>query len=156
MRRLRTLVPLLSVLSLTGLSISALTAPSLAQEPTKGQAEFMSKCASCHGADGKGTGPVAEFLKPSVPDLTRLAEINDGVFPFVRAVRIIDGRADVAAHGDRAMPVWGARYSVEVGPDYQPTNPEATEAIVHGRILQLVNYLWSIQTVRSDDDSLLP
>lgn len=52
------------------------------------------------------------------------------------------------------MPIWGARYSVDIGPDYQPTDPEAAETIVYGRILQLVNYLWAIQTEK--DDVLLP
>jgi mono/diheme cytochrome c family protein len=46
-----------------------------------GKAEFQSSCASCHGTDGKGKGPVTEQLKVPPPDLTILAKSNNGVFP---------------------------------------------------------------------------
>jgi mono/diheme cytochrome c family protein len=52
-----------------------------AQAKDAGKAEFQSSCASCHGADGKGKGPVSEQLKVASPDLTILAKKNNGVFP---------------------------------------------------------------------------
>jgi len=45
-----------------------------------GEALFMGRCAMCHGADIKGTGPLARKSDPPTPDLTtpafkrRLAE----------------------------------------------------------------------------------
>jgi mono/diheme cytochrome c family protein len=54
-----------------------------------GKAEFQSSCASCHGTDGKGKGPVSEQLKVPPPDLTMLAKNNNGVFPTNAAYEII-------------------------------------------------------------------
>ena len=35
-----------------------------------GEALFMGRCAMCHGADIKGTGPLARKSDPPTPDLT--------------------------------------------------------------------------------------
>ena len=42
--------------------------------------EFLSKCAACHGADGKGAGPLSATIKQKPADLTILAKRNNGVF----------------------------------------------------------------------------
>ena len=47
-------------------------------------------------------------------DPTHYAERNGRAFPSERLRRIIDGR-DVAAHGDRTMPVWGDVFRRELG-----------------------------------------
>jgi mono/diheme cytochrome c family protein len=67
---------------------------------------FRTYCASCHGATGRGNGPLADQLRRRPPDLTQFTRRNAGTFPSERVYRIIDGR-DVASHGDREMPVWG-------------------------------------------------
>ena len=72
--------------------------------------DFFAYCASCHGASGHGDGPVAVELKKRPADLTQLAKNNNGNFPYTRVRAIIDGRADVKAHGPRAMPVWGKEF----------------------------------------------
>ena len=41
-----------------------------------GKAEYHSSCASCHGIDGKGNGPVSADLKVPPSDLTVLARKN--------------------------------------------------------------------------------
>lgn len=64
-------------------------------------------CASCHGAEGRGDGPVAASFKVEVPDLTALARRAGGEYPRDRIARIIDGRHIIGAHGTRTMPVWG-------------------------------------------------
>lgn len=64
-------------------------------------------CAACHGGEGRGDGPVGRRLNVAVPDLTRIAERNDGRFPAGDVAATIDGRSLVVAHGTRAMPVWG-------------------------------------------------
>lgn len=99
-----------------------------------GQREFQENCAVCHGADGKGTGPLAAELKKGAPDLTLIAENNGGVFPFLRIIETIDGRADVLSHGSKEMPVWGTTFREEGNP-----------TLTHGRMLDLTLYLESIQ-----------
>ena len=69
-------------------------------------------CSSCHGPGGAGDGPVAASLKSRLPDLTGIAARRRGEFPAEKVRQIIDGRASVAAHGARDMPVWGAELRV--------------------------------------------
>jgi hypothetical protein len=57
---------------------------------------------------GPGVGPVAASLAPPPADLTGLSERNGGAFPETNVLATIDGRYEVAAHGPREMPVWGA------------------------------------------------
>ena len=76
-------------------------------------------------------------------DLTKLAANNDGVFPSERVFSVIDGRGDIEAHGDRKMPVWGDRYMDVTMSRYGPD--ERNEFRVRNRILELSNYLQSIQ-----------
>lgn len=126
------------------LVVWTLPAASLAQEEGEGllsggHQEYLGYCASCHGTDAKGTGPMGNFLTIPPPDLTQLRKNNDAQFPFWRVFRAIDGREEVRAHGVRAMPVWGAHFLLEE--DGNPMN----ENIVIGRILSLVYYLRSIQ-----------
>jgi mono/diheme cytochrome c family protein len=68
---------------------------------------FMQRCASCHGEDGKGTGPAAEALKHPPADLTKITLRRGGQFPRAEIMRFIDGERPVPAHGPRHMPVWG-------------------------------------------------
>jgi mono/diheme cytochrome c family protein len=75
-----------------------------------GEELYRRFCASCHGAQGRGDGPVASSFKVEVPDLTLLARRAGGVFPRERVVRIIDGRHIIGAHGSRTMPVWGEAF----------------------------------------------
>ena len=112
-------------------------------EMSRGEHEYMNSCAACHGAEAKGDGPLAKLLTERVPDLTRIAERNGGVFPIDRVMDIIDGRKQIRAHGD-SMPVWGSRYVVEAGDDYGPWG-SAAELYVRSRILELAYYLHRIQ-----------
>ena len=67
---------------------------------------FQRFCASCHGREGQGDGPVAPFFKLTPPDLTGLSRRSGGNFPAERVRRIVDGREVVTPHGARQMPVW--------------------------------------------------
>jgi len=49
---------------------------------------------------------MAELLAISIPDLTRLAAENSGVFPLYAVARQIDGRNALLAHGGE-MPIFG-------------------------------------------------
>ena len=73
--------------------------------PDYGRAEYVANCASCHGPEGRRDGHFRDFLIQPPSDLTRLSRDNQGVFPVQRALAIIDGRAEVAAHGSREMPI---------------------------------------------------
>jgi mono/diheme cytochrome c family protein len=106
-----------------------------------GLEEYVQACASCHGIAGQGNGPLAEFMTVTVPDLTRIAQANDGEFPMLQVIQIIDGRTGVRGHGS-AMPVWGARYVTEISPE---TGEYGAELLVRGRILALATHLESIQ-----------
>ncbi|MGY4318598.1 c-type cytochrome [Bradyrhizobium sp. JR3.5] len=82
-----------------------------AEDADVGKVEFQASCASCHGVDGKGRGPVAEQLKVPPADLTALAKNNNGVFPITAVYEAIDGRRTISAHGTHEMPIWGERYN---------------------------------------------
>jgi mono/diheme cytochrome c family protein len=70
-------------------------------------------CASCHGMGGKGDGPMAASLTTPPADLTTIQRRNGGAWDAALVMRTIDGRRDVAAHGSREMPVWGAVFVEE-------------------------------------------
>jgi len=114
----------------------------LAQEDMvikNGGQEYQAYCAICHGAQGKGDGPMSTILTVVPADLTQLRKKNKDEFPFWRVYKIIDGRDLVRGHGARNMPVWGAHFLSEEGGGY------LDEDRVIGRILGLIYYLQSIQ-----------
>lgn len=105
---------------------------------TSGRDAYVTFCASCHGQDGKGTGPVADALTTPPADLTQIRSEHDGAFPVDSIYAYIDGRADVQAHGTREMPVWGNIWG-EIDGDPVPREQ------VDRRIRELVEYIRSIQ-----------
>ncbi len=109
--------------------LSSYTAPQL----------FQRFCASCHGRDGKGDGPVAPFFKLAPPDLPGLSKRSGGNFPTERVQRIIDGREVVSPHGARQMPVWGLELAMAAG-DTSQGRQQAEKSIA-----LLVDYLKTIQ-----------
>lgn len=109
-----------------------------------GKKEYLNSCAACHGADGKGRTQAADFLKVVPADLSGLAKRNGGVFPIARVYETIDGRLDVKAHGNRDMPIWGQRYTVEAAPIYDDY-PHNAEIHVRSRILSLIDYVYRLQ-----------
>jgi mono/diheme cytochrome c family protein len=86
----------------------------LAAEADAGRDLYLKYCGACHGADGKGGGPVTPALKVKVPDLTVLKKNNRGVFPDAKIMSAIDGSRKVRAHGDSDMPVWGEVFRQEL------------------------------------------
>lgn len=142
------LKPLL-IASLAAASISA----ARAEDADIGKAEFLSSCASCHGADGKGKGPVSDQLKVPPADLTTLAKNNNGVFPTNVVYDTIYGSKAIGAHGTREMPIWGERFNPVmnlphiVDPTYDALDPSRNlrDAVVRTRILTVIDYLNRIQ-----------
>ena len=105
-------------------------------EPTGAQL-FTTHCASCHGDDAEGGGPVAAIMTITVPNLRTLSMRNGGTFPTDAVAAYIDGREPRAAHGSRAMPIWGDAL--------QADNTAESETIVRSRIAALVAFIERLQ-----------
>ena len=132
-------------------TVATFSAVASAQNIDVGKAEYQSGCASCHGVDAKGNGPVSKDLKTRPADLTVLAKKNNGVFPVNAVYKIIDGREPIAGHGTREMPIWGWRFvptehfNLKPADDYIYLPPASPEPVVHSRILAVIDYLNRIQ-----------
>ena len=129
---------------LLGTALSVGGTLSHAEDFDIGKLEYNNSCASCHGMEGKGDGPLTEFMEASIPNVAMLAKNNGGVFPLARVYDVIDGRADVKAHGPRNMPVWGRRYNIEAAKDNIDI-PYNAEAIVRARVLAVAEYVHRLQ-----------
>ena len=108
------------------------------QAKFSGPTDFQVFCTSCHGAEGKGDGPIAKSLPKRPPDLTRLSARHDFTFPDDQVFKTIEGKS--GAHSNVDMPVWSDVFSKaqeSLGAD------AASE-----RIRALVNYLETVQAKR--------
>jgi len=104
-----------------------------------GRQMFTDYCASCHGPDGKGLGPVATLLRKVPPDLTILTKTHGGIFPRERVTQVIQFGPGIPAHGSTDMPVWGPIFRIV---------ENYNEAAVRMRIENLCNYIESLQEKR--------
>ena len=111
--------------------------PPLVIHSLAGQDLFDFYCATCHGRDAKGKGPVAPALKVPPPDLTRLARDNGGAFPRRRVAMFVthDGHVLAPAHGTSDMPVWGPVFR----------GLDLSDTLVKLRIANVVDYIASMQ-----------
>ena len=131
------------VLPALACAVASLAATAQAQPKTDlGKREFETKCAVCHGTDGKGGGPYAEQLKRKLPDLTTLAQRNGGVFPVSRTYETIEGAGK--GHGPRDMPIWGLDYTIQAA-EVLPDLPYNQAVYVRTRIMSLLEYLNQLQ-----------
>jgi mono/diheme cytochrome c family protein len=137
--RFRSTVLLAVLTALPGAASASEDGPLAPFDTYSGQQLYARFCASCHGAAGRGDGPVAPTLNIVVPDLTGITARSGGRFPEQRVREIVDGRAVLPAHGTRFMPVWG--YELEAqAPEDQPGR-----AAAQSMIDKLVGYLAAIQ-----------
>ena len=137
MRNVVGVAALFAIVSATSILPHARASGGQASAGEDGRVLFASYCASCHGRNGHGDGPVADNLRVRPMDLTQLARQNGGMFPAERARRVIDGReARVRAHGSIEMPVWGDAFIKREG---------LSEPAARARIAAIVRYLDSIQ-----------
>lgn len=131
------------VLTTLACAVGSMAVTALAQPKTDlGKREFETKCAVCHGMDGKGGGPYAEQLKRKLPDLTTLAQRNGGVFPVSRTYETIEGAGK--GHGPRDMPIWGLDYTIQAA-QVLPDLPYNQAVYVRTRIMSLLEYLNQLQ-----------
>lgn len=125
----------------TGVLLALGLGVGVAAAQTAGEAEFLNSCAACHGTGGAGDGPLADLMTVPMPDLTQISANNDGEFPLLHVIQVIDGRTGIRGHG-YPMPVWGDRFTAEATP---VAGEYGAELIVRGRILALATYLETLQ-----------
>lgn len=119
-----------------------LAAPALAQDADIGRAHFYTHCATCHGLEGRGDGPMAGVLTIPPTNLTELSAQNGGTFPLIRVVKRIDGRDPLVAHGS-PMPVFGGFF--EGSFDVAMKAPSGQPILASPPVVDLVAYLLEIQ-----------
>jgi mono/diheme cytochrome c family protein len=125
---------LLGVLFFGGVSATA-QRPSVAIESLTGRDSYEFYCASCHGQDGRGDGPVADALRLPPADLTTMAYRNHDVFPREEVRKYITGTGRaISAHGPSGMPVWGPIFRAF-----------ESDARVRVRLDNLIDYLERLQ-----------
>lgn len=129
------------VLSSVCLACSMTAFAASAQQADIGAQLYADYCSACHGASGLGDGDMADVVNIPSPNLTLLAQNNDGVFPMLNVLHIIDGRTGLRAHGG-VMPVWGRVFSDQIG---DADGPYGSVLEVRGRLLSLASYLESLQ-----------
>ena len=104
-----------------------------------GKSEFMHYCASCHGSNGQGDGPLVDFLKRKPPDLTMLSKNNKGHFPFDLLWGVFDGTYQFDEHGTSEMPVWGYKFIRETQTENEPNS------VAKAKALDIILYIQVIQ-----------
>ncbi|MEQ9260382.1 MAG: cytochrome c [Roseovarius sp.] len=108
----------------------------------RGGETFLRYCASCHGVEGDGMGPMRPVLMVPPADLTALAETNGGVFPLERVLARIDGRDALVSHGSE-MPVYGDFFSSGGRATVETEDGETVRTT--GALADLVAYLRLLQ-----------
>ncbi|THH37338.1 cytochrome c [Aliishimia ponticola] len=127
---------------LTILATLLALSPALAQEAEIGAEIYQENCATCHGIEGDGKGPMAPVLLVQPSDLTSLTRRHDGQFPLLRVVMRIDGREPLVSHGSD-MPIFGEFFE---GVHDVPLKTAAGQPmLVSQPIADLVAYLKEIQ-----------
>ncbi len=120
---------------------AAMAGAGQAQDIAAGAESFAAHCATCHGSDAAGDGPMASILVKQPPDLTRLAARNGGLFPRARVVFRIDGRDQLVAHGGE-MPIFGGLFE---GNTVAIKDQSGQPILASEAIVDLVAWLETIQ-----------
>lgn len=132
---------LLSAVSLavTGLVAGAVHAEQGPLPESRGYGEFQQYCASCHGVNADGKGPLAPVLNVPPADLRLLSVKYGKPLPRPKLVAFIDGRERVRGHGSREMPVWGKKLHAHAKGD------PARHGQVRSTILVIIDYIEALQ-----------
>lgn len=113
----------------------------VAQDARQGGELYARHCATCHGVDAKGKGPMAGVLLIQPVDLTLLSAGNKGQFPLLRVVMRVDGRDPLVSHGS-PMPVYGDFFE---GDDTALKTASGQPLMTSRAIADLVAFLKSVQ-----------
>ncbi len=121
----------------------ALPVAGWAQNTDIGESLFNQYCSTCHGADGGGEGPLTEIMLEKPSDLRLLAANNpaeEGVFPMLHVIHVIDGRTGLRAHGG-SMPTYGSLFMAQAVDEMEDMGAVLE---TRGRVMSLALYLESI------------
>ncbi|MGH7923315.1 MAG: c-type cytochrome [Candidatus Binatus sp.] len=121
---------------------AAQTSLCAADDVADGHKDFVRYCASCHGTDGLGDGPVAKSLVTPPANLRKLGDKYGMPLPAHRIAELIDGRNTARAHGSHEMPVWGEKL-------YEMGAGERGEYGIGEVIDKIIAYLNTIQDRRT-------
>ncbi len=127
---------------IAGLALAGAALPALAQDVKEGGELYRVHCATCHGIEGTGQGPMAGVLVIQPSDLTQLAKANGGAFPLERVVKRIDGRDPLVSHGS-PMPVYGFFFE---GKGEAIKTESGQPIMTSGPIVDLMAYLKTLQS----------
>lgn len=111
----------------------------LAQDAAEGEQLYLHHCATCHGIEATGQGPMAGVLVIQPADLTALQ--GEGAFPVARVVRRIDGRDPLVSHGS-PMPVYGPYFE---GRDVAVKTETGQPMLTSQPIVDLLAYIQTLQ-----------
>ncbi len=128
------------ILRTVSIGLATMASQAVAQDVDTGAELYQHYCATCHGIDATGHGPMAGVLVIQPSDLTQLAG-EDGVFPTARVVARIDGRDPLVSHGS-PMPVYGPYFE---GQDTSMKTPDGQPILTSQPIVDLVAYLETLQ-----------
>ena len=116
----------------------------------KGRITYGRYCANCHGADAKGNGSIAKFLKIPPTDLTMIEREEDGGFPYDRLSKVIAGAKEVRGHGSREMPIWGDVFKDPMSESYanvEETGKDRAERMIR----ELIFYIETLQEAQPEE-----
>jgi mono/diheme cytochrome c family protein len=120
----------------------AQTAMAAGDDVADGHRYFVRYCASCHGTDALGDGPVAKSLATPPANLRKLGDKYGMPLPAHKIAEFIDGRDTPRAHGNHEMPVWGEKL-------YEMGQGEHGESGIGEVIGKIIAYLNTIQDRRT-------
>lgn len=126
---------------LWALAITVMAGAGFAEDVKEGAALYMKHCATCHGIDMDGNGPMAGVLVIKPDNLLTLSQENGGAFPLVRVIKRIDGRDPLVSHGS-PMPVYGDFFE---GVDVTLKAPTGQPIMTSQSVVELVAFLQSVQ-----------
>lgn len=115
--------------------------PLSAQDAEVGAELYRNHCATCHGIEATGQGPMAGVMVIKPTDLTLLSATNDGAFPLERVIKRIDGRDALVSHGS-PMPVYGFFFE---GKDKAVKLPSGQPIMTSQPIIDLIAHLQTLQ-----------
>ncbi|HEX9858092.1 MAG TPA: cytochrome c [Paracoccaceae bacterium] len=116
--------------------------PAAGQDIDEGRALFLNHCATCHGVEARGNGPMAPVLLIQPTNLTALAADNGGEFPTLRVVMRIDGREPLVSHGS-PMPVFGPFFAGDRSVALK--SPAGQPILVDAAVADLTAWIESVQ-----------
>lgn len=100
-----------------------------------GRQMYSNYCASCHGTNGRGRGPMAARLRTAPTDLTLLSRNNGGAYPALQVKAMLQCTSPI--HGAKQMPAWGSALA--------EVDRRVSTDLQNLRIRNLVEYVHTLQ-----------